>query len=114
MPWHTRRLKWRKGVASILVYFMEVHNTRVVVVLTREESFIELSGMNVSQRMVMSIPSPEAEIQATDSRKMIVNNDDLFVMGPELNAVCTVVGAHIKVRMKQLTFATDVVGVPHA
>jgi hypothetical protein len=92
MPWHTRRLKWRKGVAGILVNFMEVHDTSIVVVLAREECLIELSGVNISQRVVVSIPSPEAKIQATDSRKVIVNNDDLLVVGPELNAVCTGVG----------------------
>jgi hypothetical protein len=97
MPWHTRRLKWRKGVAGILINFMEVHNTSIVVVLAGEEGLIEFSGVNISQRMVVSIPSPEAKIQATDSRKVIVNNDDLLVVRPELDAVCTGIGMISKV-----------------
>ena len=67
---------------------MEIHDTGVVVVLAREESLVEFSGVDVSERVVMGVPSPEAQIEATNGRKMVVHSNNLFVMGPELNAVC--------------------------
>jgi hypothetical protein len=35
----------------------------------------------------MGIPTPKAQIEATDSSPLIVNNHDLLVVGPEFNDI---------------------------
>lgn len=95
VPRHTSAFKSAYGVACEFSNFLEVRNTGVVVVLPSEERTREFHGMDVRQGMVVGIPSSEAQVQATNSSKVVVDNNDLFVVGPELDAV----------------LGTDVVGV---
>lgn len=43
--------------------------------------------MNVSERVVVGVPAAEAKIKATNASAMVVDNDDLLVMRPELDVV---------------------------
>jgi hypothetical protein len=45
--------------------------------------------VDISQGMVMRVPAAKAQIEATDSRPFIVDNHDLLMVGPELNAICS-------------------------
>jgi len=43
--------------------------------------------MDVGQRVVVSIPSTKAEVEATNSRITVVHQYNFLVMGPELDAI---------------------------
>lgn len=66
---------------------LEIHDPRIVVILTGEESAGEIGRMNVGERMVMAIPSPITEVEAANASKVVVDNDDLLVVGPEFDGV---------------------------
>jgi hypothetical protein len=91
MPGHTSTLKHRERITRIIVNILKVHNPRIIVVLPREQRKAKISRMNISQRMVMGIPSAEAEVKTTDRRPVVVDNDHLLVMRPELDTVCSYV-----------------------
>ena len=89
MPGHTRTLKHRERITRIIVNILEVHNPCIIVVLPREQRQVKIGRMNISQRMVMRIPSAEAEVKTTDGRPVVVDNDHLLVMRPETDTVCS-------------------------
>lgn len=77
MPRHSRTLKARKSITGIVVNILEVHDPRIVVVLTREEGAGELGRMDVCKGMSMGVPAAEAEVETADTGEVIVHNDNL-------------------------------------
>jgi hypothetical protein len=78
MPRHTGALQNRELVASVVIYIMEVHDTCVVVILAWEECLGEVGRVDISERMGLSVPATEAEVEATDRSVMIVHHDNLL------------------------------------
>ena len=68
---------------------MKVHHTRIIVILSREERLVEFSGMDIGKWVVVRVPASEAEVEAADGCKVVIYDDHLFVVGPELDAICT-------------------------
>jgi len=87
VPRHPRTFQKRKLVRSIVADVLEIHDPSIVKVLPREESVRERGRMNISKRMVVRVPSAKAEIQTADTGKVVVNDDDLFVVRPEFDRV---------------------------
>lgn len=108
MPRHPRCLDDTQSVADIVLDVLEVEHARVVVVLAGEECVLEVGRVHVCERVRVRVPAPEADVQATDARAVVVDDDelhrmvlghctsaqestDLLVVRPELNVVCMVV-----------------------
>jgi hypothetical protein len=87
MPRHPRIFRHTQLVANEIINFLEVHNSRIIVILTWEEGTTELGGMYIRERMHLGIPSAKAEVQTTDASMVIVNHHHLLVMGPELYTI---------------------------
>ena len=66
---------------------MEVHDTSIVVILAREESFVKLGGVNVGQWVVVGIPASEAEVEPANSCEVVIHRHHLLVMRPELDTI---------------------------
>ena len=77
MPGHTGVIQRGECVAGILGNFLEIHDAGIIEVLSWEKSEIKLGGMDIRERVVMSIPTAEAEVETTDCGKMSVYNDNL-------------------------------------
>jgi hypothetical protein len=45
--------------------------------------------VDISKGMGVRVPTAKAQIEATNSRPFVVNDDDFLVVGPELNAICS-------------------------
>jgi hypothetical protein len=60
----------------------EIHYSRVIVILTRENSHIEIAWVDVSNRMMVSVPSSKAQIESTHKGDIAVDETELFVMRP--------------------------------
>lgn len=43
--------------------------------------------MHISERVRVGVPTPEAQVKTSDASAVIVDNDDLLVMRPELHIV---------------------------
>jgi hypothetical protein len=80
-----------------IVHVGKVLDTRIVVVLTREECLVPFGWMRIRQGVCVSVPATVAQVETTNASVVVVNNDDLLVVRPELNRV----------------FGTDVVGMAH-
>ena len=66
---------------------LEVHDPRIVVVLPGKESLREICRVGVRKRMGVRVPTPKAKVQTADAGSVVVDYNNLFVMGPELDIV---------------------------
>lgn len=60
MPRHSCTFEDGYSTTRIVINIFEIFDSRVIVVLAREQSPVEFSRMNISQRVVVRIPSTEA------------------------------------------------------
>ena len=88
VPRHASAVQNAQGVADEVVYVLEVHDPRVVVVLPREERRERVRGVHVRERVRVRVPAPEAQVEPADARVVVVDDDDLLVVRPELDVVC--------------------------
>lgn len=77
MPRHPGSLKNRHSISHKVTDILEIEDTSIVIILTWEERASKFSRMNICQRMVVSVPTSKAQVNASDTGKMIVHNDDL-------------------------------------
>ena len=82
MPRHAGTIFNRQSVANIIVNILEVHNTSVIEILTREQSLGKISRMDIRQWVSMGVPSPKTKIKTTDGGILIVYNNDLEKIMP--------------------------------
>lgn len=61
---------------------MEVEDTGVVVILAREDSFVDVGGVYIGECMLMGVPPAEAHVQTAHESDLTVNEAQFFVMGP--------------------------------
>ena len=87
VPRHASALDRAQTIADIVRDVLEVHDARVVVVLTREERRIRVVWVDVCKRVRVRVPTAEAEVETANARVMVVDDDDLLVVGPELNII---------------------------
>ena len=88
VPRHAPGLDRAQPVADVVGHVLEVHDPRVVVVLAREERRERVRGVHVRERVRVRVPAPEAEVEPADARVVVVDDDDLLVVRPELDVVC--------------------------
>ena len=87
MPGHSGCVQDRDGASNIVFDILEVHDTGIVVVLSREQRPLETGGVNISKGVVVRIPTAVTEIDTTDGGDVVIHDHDLFVVGPELNRI---------------------------
>ena len=88
VPRHAPGLDRAQPVADVVGHVLEVHDARVVVVLAREERRERVRGVHVRERVRVRVPAPETEVEPADARVVVVDDDDLLVVRPELDVVC--------------------------
>ena len=66
-----------EGVADIIVYILEIHDTGVIIILAREEGPREIGGMNIGERMRMGVPTAKTKIQTANSGVLVVYHHNL-------------------------------------
>ncbi len=97
VPRHARALDRAEPVADVVRHVLEVHDARVVVVLSGEQRRERVERVHVRKRVRVRVPPTEAQVQAADAGVVVVDDDDLLVVRPEFDIV----------------LAADVIGVPH-
>jgi len=55
--------------------------------LSREQCPLETRRVDVSKRVVVSIPATVTEIDATDGSDVVIHDHDLFVVRPKLDRI---------------------------
>ena len=71
---------------------VEVHDTSIIVVLTRYGDLVEVGRVHVSDGMLIGVPSAKAHVETAHESGLAVNNAQLLMMGPiENHIVCDAV-----------------------
>ena len=60
----------------------KIHYSRVIVILARKNGHIEIAWMDVSNGMLVSVPSSEAQVESTHKGDIAVDETELFMMRP--------------------------------
>lgn len=82
-PAHPRELCAVKLVLLPLVNSLEVVDSCVIVVLTREDDSVHIAGVVVGDGVSAGVPTAEAGVEATHEGNVAVNQAQLLVVGPE-------------------------------
>lgn len=88
MPGHSRCFQNRDGTSNVFLNILKVHHASIVVILSDEQGLFETGGVNVGERVIVSVPATETKVNATNGSKVVVYDHDLFVMRPKLNGIC--------------------------
>lgn len=79
MPRHSRALDDTEPVAYVVLYILEVHDARVIVILPGKQCAPEISRMHVCERMRGRIPAAEAEVETAYTGAVVVDNNKLYL-----------------------------------
>lgn len=80
MPGHAAVIDFADFVTLPIRYALEVHDTVVVEILSREDVIAQTCWVNISQWVLVCIPPSKAKINASDEGHVIVNHDEFFVV----------------------------------
>lgn len=69
------------------MHILEVRDAGVVIVLAWKEGAREVCRVCIGKRVILGIPTTKTNVKATNTRAMIVDNDDFLVVGPELDII---------------------------
>ena len=81
-PSHARHGQPIELVLLPLPDVVEVEYTGVVVILAREDSFVDVGRVYIGECMLMGVPPAEAHVQTAHESDLTVNEAQFFVMGP--------------------------------
>ena len=82
MPRHPTVICFTELIRLPVFDGLEVHDTIVVEVLPREHLVGNTGGVYIGTGMLSIVPSPEAEIQASNKSHGVINHDELLMMCP--------------------------------
>jgi hypothetical protein len=82
VPWHASIISLAQLVALPILDVLEIHDTVVVEVLSRENFVLDTGGVSIGQWMLHLIPTTEAKIQTSDEGQIEVDDDKLLMMRP--------------------------------
>jgi hypothetical protein len=65
-----------------VLHVLEVHDASVVVVLSGEDNFVQISRVSVRDAVLVRIPTSIAEIQTAHESNVAIDKTQLFVVSP--------------------------------
>lgn len=89
VPRHASTLDCTQTIAHVVRDVLEVHNTRVVVILAWEERRERVGRVHISEWMVVGVPTAKAEVQSADACIVVVDHHHLLVVRPEFDVIYT-------------------------
>lgn len=82
VPRHATIFGLAQFVLVPVLYFLEIHDSVVVEVLTWPDFFGNTFWMHISKGMLPGVPAAKAQIQSADESHGVVNDDEFFVVRP--------------------------------
>ena len=95
------------------MHIPEVRDARVVIVLAWKEGAREVCRVCIGKRVILGIPTTKTNVKATNTRAMIVDNDNFLVVGPKLDIIYQI-NALARLKKNTRTFRPNMVRVAHA
>jgi hypothetical protein len=80
VPRHAPEVSLAQLITLPVLDALEVHDSVVVKVLPREDIIPQASWMHISQRVLVGIPSAEAEVNAANECHSIINHNEFLVV----------------------------------
>ena len=87
MPRHAGGFQHGNRFTHEIVHILEVSDARVVVVLAWKKGEREVRRVYVGEWVILGVPTSEANIKAANTRAMIIDNNDFFVVRPKLHII---------------------------
>ena len=100
VPRHSAIFGLAQLVALPLLHTLEIHDTVVVEFLTREDIVLEVRRMSIGQRMLVGIPSPEAQIDTANKSQRVIDDDEFLMVSPVQSDVCGIL-ENVVIRVAQ-------------
>lgn len=82
MPGHAAVVGFAQLVGRPVFDSLEVQDAVVVEILAGEHFVLNARGMHVGEGMLPAVPASETQIQAADEGHLVVDDDELLMMGP--------------------------------
>jgi hypothetical protein len=86
-PAHSRALGSIKFIIFPLFHGLKVSDACIVVILTRKQSFVEVSWVRVGDWMLIRVPSAEAKIKTAHESDIAIDETEFLVMCPVENDI---------------------------
>lgn len=80
VPRHSTILSLAKLVGLPVAHALEIHDAVVVKLLSGEDLVPQVRGVDVGQGMLMSVPSSETQINTSNERQCVVDDNEFLVM----------------------------------
>ncbi len=87
MPRHAGSFQHGNRFAHVIAHISEVRDARVVVVLAWKEGSREVRRVCVGKWVILGVPATKANVKAANTRVVIIDNNDFFVVGPKLDII---------------------------
>lgn len=68
---------------------LEVEDSSIVIVLTREDNVVQIGGMDISDSVLIGIPSAKAHIQASHEGDSAIDQAQFLMVGPVEDHIIT-------------------------
>jgi len=90
MPRHAGRFQHRNRLTHVTAHVLEVCDARVVVILAGKEGAREIGRVRVGKGMILGVPAAKTNVKTANTRAMIVDDNDFFVVRPKLDIICQI------------------------
>jgi len=87
VPRHAGRFQHRYRFTHVTAHVLEVHDARVVVILAGKEGAREIGRVCIGEGMILGIPAAKTNVKTANTRTMIIDDNDFFVMRPKLDII---------------------------
>ena len=81
-PAHARKLSSVELILIRMCHVTEVHYSSIVVILARKDRGVEIVRVDVSNWMLIGVPSSKAKIESAHESDIAIYQTKLFVMRP--------------------------------
>lgn len=82
VPGHASEVGLTQLVILPAVHVLKIHYTIVIKVLARPDFVANVGRVDVSERVLVIIPTSEAEIKTTNKGDFVINDNELLVVSP--------------------------------
>ena len=77
MPGHPCTFEDRDDIICVLIDLLEVEETSVIIILSREKGPREISWVHIRKWVIMRVPSSKAQVDSANACPMIIHDYEL-------------------------------------
>jgi hypothetical protein len=87
VPRHPAILCLAEFIRLPLAHTLEIHYAVVIEILTGEDLVLHVRGVDIGQRVLVSIPAAKAKVDSTDKSQGVIDDDEFLMVGLQFSAM---------------------------